>query len=490
MTTFSLRLVKDVAIYGGGEILMRATGFLTLPIYTRVLATDEYGAWGFLTTAVGLLAAILAIGGDSAYARYYFECKSLRERQTLTSTWFGFLGLWTALVSIALAALSHPVAAWFLGHPSYALAVAFAIVSTPLTLVNALLGEVLRNQFRPVAFTVLNVLGAALLVGATVLFVVVLKKGLTGLAFSMDVSLALLIPIRIWTVRDHLRWEFSVPLLRRLLAFGGPLVPVSIAYWIFAVSDRFVLAKLSTLRELGLYTVAAAVTAALALVQAALSRAWSPHAVRLYEDDRESAGRIFGHVLTYILLLFAVMCVAVSTFAHELLVVLTTQPYYGAAIAVGPLTLGYLAYATTQITGMSITLTKQTTYFARASWGAALLNLALNLALVPIWGMLASAWATAAAYLYLTIAYLRIGQRLWPVEYDIRRALTISVAAIAFTIAAPELPDVTSMPTLLLKVGYVLAFCAALVATGSVRRDDWRRARAQLRPAPLEEAGT
>jgi O-antigen/teichoic acid export membrane protein len=137
-----------------------------------------------------------------------------------------------------------------------------------------------------------------------------------------------------------------------------------------------------------------------------------------------------------------------------------------------------------------MTITKRTGMLARVSWAAAVLNLVLNLALVPVWGMLASAWATAASYLFLTVAYLWLGQRLWRVEYDFRRAITISLSALVFTIGASALPDVASVPTLLLKLGYILVFLLVLVVFRAAGPQDWDRIRAQLRSPPLEEIGT
>lgn len=479
-SSLSRRLFRDFVVYGGGEIVLRATGFIMLPIYTRLLAADEYGAWGFMTTAVGLLSALLVLGGDTAYSRFFFEAKTHEERRTLASTWFLFLAAWIGLCSVLLAALSRPMASWFLGHPSYALALAFAILSTPLTVMNILLGEVLRNEFRAVTYTILNAVGAALLIGMTLVFVVGLHKELTGLAFGTDAALALMLPIRIWTVRDHLRIRFSTPLLRRLIRFGAPLVPVSIAYWVFAVSDRIVLAKLATLRELGLYTVAGSVTAGLALIQAALGRAFGPHAIRMYEDDPAHASGALGRVLVYILVLFGLVCVAISSFAHELLVVLATSDYYGAAAAVGPLALGALFYATTQVTGLSMGFVKETSHLGRIAGAAAVLNLALNLAFVPVWGMLASAWATAAAYLFLTARYAMVGQRLWRIAYRLRPTLLAASVTVVWTAAARVLPDVSSVPTLAVKVAYVLSYVAALALGGVVGRDDLARMRAIL----------
>ena len=65
-------LLRDIAIYGTGNLLVKATAFITMPIYTRIFTPEEYGIWNFTLTAVGLVSTVLALGGDSAYARYFF----------------------------------------------------------------------------------------------------------------------------------------------------------------------------------------------------------------------------------------------------------------------------------------------------------------------------------------------------------------------------------------------------------------------------------
>jgi len=63
------RLSTDLVVYGLGEAIVKAIAFLTLPVYTRVFAPAEYGQLSLATTVVGLVATVLALGGDSAYAR-------------------------------------------------------------------------------------------------------------------------------------------------------------------------------------------------------------------------------------------------------------------------------------------------------------------------------------------------------------------------------------------------------------------------------------
>lgn len=459
------RLAKDVAIYSFGDILVKASAFLTMPIYTRVFTPDDYGVWNYIATLVGLVGGVVVLGGDSAYARYFFEMKTREERRTLTSTWMGFLFIWSLAITAIALVYSKSIAVWSFGDDAHAILVAIALTGVPVSMVSSFCGQALRNDFRPGLFTTLNVLTAVSGIGLSLLAVLVYDLGILGVLAGSVVGTAMWLPVRLWLIRHYLGWSFSSDLLRKLLVYGVPLVPTTVAYWIFGASDRVVLGKLSTFEQVGLYGVAASVTSVLAFVNSAIGQAWTPHAVNAFEADRESALLLFGRVAMYLVASFGFLCVGVSAFAPELLRMLATPSFYAAAHAIGPLSLGYLAYASTQVTGISISLAKRTEYFAVYAWCAAVLNLGLNFLVVPRWGMVGAAWTSALAYAFLTASYAATSQRLLPVVYQTRRTLALIALVVGFTIAAGALPTLALPLAFAMKSLYCAAF-AALVYIG------------------------
>jgi O-antigen/teichoic acid export membrane protein len=252
-----------------------------------------------------------------------------------------------------------------------------------------------------------------------------------------------------------------------MLAYGTPLMPTAIAYWVFTSSDRFLLEKLSTRAELGLYSVAVVGVSALQFVNAAVGQAWSPHAVKLYEEQPEQAPVMYGRVLTYLLGLFACLAVGLASFAREALMMLSTPPYIPAAAAVGPLALSIIASASSQVTAAGISLKKRTSFLLLYSWAAALLNVGFNILLIPQWGMLGASWATAASYIFLTLSCLYTSQRLWPIVIETRRTVSIVVSTVLFITALGFMPELPLLPSLGLKAGFCLSFGLVLFAVGA-----------------------
>jgi O-antigen/teichoic acid export membrane protein len=318
----------------------------------------------------------------------------------------------------------------------------------------------------------LNVAVTVATVVLCLLFAVWLDWGITGLAAGQLVALLLALPVRVWYARHLLRPVFSSPLLRTVLRFALPLVPGTVAWWVFGFSDRMVLGWLSTLHEVGLYSVANSATTLLGLLVAAVGLAWTPHALRMYEERRNETPAFYGRMLTYTIVAFGALAVFVTTFAHELLVVLTGQDYLGAERAIGPLALGFVAFATVQVTQLGMTLLKRTSYLAIAAWVAAVVNVGLNIAFVPSYGMRASAWATFVAYLALTVFYFVISQRLWPITVDARKVIVAAGVTFVFTIGVHVLPHFGWLADLAVKFSYVAAYAILLVATRVVAPSD------------------
>jgi len=466
-------LIRDLAVYGAGDLILRAAAFFTLPIYTRIFGPEQYGIWSLVTTIIGLLSIILSLGGDTTYARFFFDARTGREKRLVTSTWFGFLFLWSlSLVSLWLL-MSRYLSQWTLGTDQYGILFLLALLAAPLSLMNNMCSQVLRNQFQSKLFSALNIISMILSVGLGLYAAVVMDLGLTGIFGGTFVAACLMFPLRLWTIRSLLGPLFSLPLLKRLLLFTFPLVPMALAYWVFSLSDRVVLGKLSTLDQVGLYGIAFTLTGLLSFVNASFGQAWAPIALKIYEEERDRAPIFFGRVMTHLLVGFGLLSVLITTFAKELLIVLSTSAYYPAASAVGPLALATTASASTHVTALSISLTMRTKYFAYYSWLAALLNLGLNILFVPRWGMLAASWTTAVSYLFLTVSYSITSQRLWAVKYETSKIFRVAALTLLFTVGVAFFPEMPLWLGVLFKSGYCFFFVGLLFALRVVDRQEW-----------------
>jgi len=466
-------VIRDVFIYGAGDFVQKAMVLIAVPIYTRILTPAEYGTYSYIVTAVAMLGAFLLLGGESAYARYFFEVKTDHARKEVTTSLIAFLMIWSTVVALVCIVFARRLSIWSFGTPARTLLFILALAGAPIVVVNTMFGQVLRNQFRAVLFTCLSALSAVLTNGLAIAGALIWPRGLAGMFGGLLCGAALMFPVRFWTVRGAVGRAFSPRLLKQMLAFGTPLVPVALAYWVFGSSDRIVLAKLATLREVGLYSVANTASGILALGIGAMGQALSPHAVRVYEEQPDAAPAFLGRIMTYILAFFGLLAVGISVFSSEAVRILAPASFAAASAAIMPLALGYVAYAATQITAAGISLKKKTTYFWFYTWIAAFLNLGLNIIFVPRWGMMAASWSTAASYVFLAVAYLFTSQRLWKVQYEKGRAAVLISLTVVFCFGSYLLPPLTAIAAIALKASYCVLFLASVWIFRGLDRREW-----------------
>jgi O-antigen/teichoic acid export membrane protein len=257
--------------------------------------------------------------------------------------------------------------------------------------------------------------------------------------------------------REQLGLQFSRPLLREMNRFGIPLVPAALALIAVNFSDRFFLVHLADLEEVGLYEIGVRIASAMVLLLTAFRMAWPAFAYSI-EDDGE-AKRTYAYVLTYLVAIASWLALALGLLAPWLVRLLATPEFYEGERVVAPLAFGGMVYAAYIVMAIGVGRAKRTQLNWLITGVAAVVNVVLNLALIPPYGMMGAAVATVAAYLVMFAGMTWYAQHVFPTPYQWRRVLTAAGAAVALT-AAGKLLDVPLAVAILLVAAYPLALLA------------------------------
>ena len=111
------------------------------------------------------------------------------------------------------------------------------------------------------------------------------------------------------------------------------------------------------------------------------------------------------------------------------------------------------AYAGYTVVAIGIGRARQTQFNWIVSGIAAAINIGLNVALIPVYGMIGAAIATLVAYLALFGLMVLNSSRVYPVDYQWRRVGTLTAVAIALTVAG-SVPDVPLAVAILIALAY------------------------------------
>lgn len=455
------RLGKDIAIYGGADFLFRVIGFAVFPIYAHVFSVADYGLMSMLGVMAGLIGMLVNVGVNNSVQRYYWDPETKEEQHAvLVST-----GL-RQLVGVGFVALLCFVTVLYVNRSSiderygieWELLVLVMLSILPDQILQYAL-DTIRLHFTPVRFMILSFLKNILGVVLGLWLIVGLDKGLYGFFGGALIASVLSVPLALWFIRKELVWQFDKALAQKIFHFGYPFVFVGLAYWIFGAMDRWLLAELGNATEVGLYSIAFKFAAVVTFINGAFSQAWSPFAIKLMRDDKNYRQTYSGIFSIWFFLLAIIGC-AIALFADEFLMLLTPREYWPASTTMGVVAMGVVLLGTTQVTALGISLEKKTKLLMHGAWLTALANFLLNVALIPSYGALGSAFATLVSYALLTSFFLYWTQQLHLLPLESRK-LIYSGCVVIVGLVIPHLIRTNEMSAVLI-IGKLLLLGAVI----------------------------
>jgi len=456
------RLGKHSAIYGFGGLVQRILAVLLLPVYTRYLSPSDYGIVETLIALTTVLVITLRLGITNAFFRFYFDRPDPGHRRLVLRTSFWFTMGMATLGLVVGAAFSREISTVLFGSADEAEVVAAAFVGLWAQMNYEQLTSLFRVEERSVAYVTASLTNIALTIGATLMLVVALDAGPLGVVVGNFTGTLLVYAALVGYRREQLGLQFDRGLFREMNRFGMPLVPSALLLWVTNFSDRFFLVKLADTQEVGLYSVGVRIASAMALLLTAFRTAWPAFAYSI-EDDRE-AKRTYAFVLTYLVFVTTWVATGLALLSPWLVDWIAAPAFAESSRVVGPLAFAVVIFAGYVVMVIGVGRARRTQFNWVVTGAAAIVNVALNLILIPRYGMMGAAAATIAAYATMFAGMTWWAQRIYPVPYQWRRVATAVAAGLALVavgkLAGGGLPVAVALslayPLLLLLAGFYL----------------------------------
>jgi O-antigen/teichoic acid export membrane protein len=448
------RLGKHSAIYGLGGLVSRILAVLLLPLYTRYLSPSDYGKVETLIALTTVIGIALRMGIHSAFFRFYFDSKDAADRRRVvrTSFWFTMAMATAGLIGGLL--LAAPLSDALFGSSEDSELVIAAFVGLWAGMNYEQLTSLFRVEERSVAFVSASLANILLTIGSTLLLVVVLDQGPIGVIVGNFTGTLIVYAVLLGYRREQLGLEFDRGLLREMNHFGIPLVPTALFLWVTNFSDRLFLVRLADTTEVGLYSVGVRIASALVLLLTAFRLAWPAFAYSI--DDDHEAKRTYAFVLTYLVALTTWVATGLALLSPWIVDWIAAPAFAESSRVVGPLAFSTVAFAAYIVVAIGVGRSKRTQFNWIVTGAAALVNIALNLLLIPSYGMMGAAIATVAAYSTMFAGMVWWSQRIYPVPYQWRRVLTAASTGLAL-VAVGKLTEVGLVIAVPLALVYPLA---------------------------------
>jgi O-antigen/teichoic acid export membrane protein len=379
--------------------LVTLSNFILLPILTKNLAVADYGAWALIIVTIGILPTIVTLGLPAAMIRFLAAATDKGDIQERFYS-MGFVVLAASLSASGLLFLFLPqiAASLFQNNLKVALLLILNILIACLIFFVTQYFVTFQQIKRYAVLSIFN----AYLNTALIAYFVISGHGLEGAVIALLIQQLVVFSAMTYLIVAQI--GFAIPKfkhLRQYLAYGLPLGPGNLSYWIVNSSDRYLIGLILGAAAVGYYSPGYIAGSSIYIIATPLMTMLPPVLSKHYDENNIADVRT---IMTYSLKYYAGIAVpsvfALSVLSKPLLLVLTTPQIAENGYLVTPLVAAGTAFLGAYTVFVTIIVLKKKTAVVGTIWLlSAVLNFGLNLVLIPYLGLVGAALTTFLAYL-------------------------------------------------------------------------------------------
>ena len=445
--------LKNSLIYTLGHLLTSGIAIFLLPIYTRYLSPAEYGVIDLFIVIAAIVNLTIALEISQGIARYYQEAKNEKEKRKYTSSAFWFTILVYSLFFFLTFFFSDTLTLWLLEDVSkkglFLLAI-FAIVTNGIFYFTR---NQLRWQIQPKDSVITSLVNVIMVAGITIYLLVLEELKVESIFIGQIIGNIAASLVAIFYARKSYGFTFCISRFKKMVSYSMPLVLSGIGVFIALYIDRIAIKDLLGLNELGIYGVGYRFAAVTFLVMAGFQQSLSPLVFKHYKERKTPSdiSKIFN-----IFVIFALFVIAGAIlFAKELVVLFTTEAYYGSASFIGILVMAVF-FSHMYIFAPGIGIAKKTKIISMISISSAILNTILNYSLIPVFGLSGAAYATLISAVSTFSLYIIISQKYYLIPYQAKPILFAFIIVLISSYGVVSIFDKIQFISIIVKIVYLL----------------------------------
>jgi O-antigen/teichoic acid export membrane protein len=396
------KLFSHTAIYGLAPQITKLASFFALPIITKDLTDIDYGVSGVLAAYTTALAVLATLGLRVVLVNSFF--KSPSQYKWAWRQIYGFLNLWNFIYAFILGLLIYLVIPevaeenkWTILFLNIGPLIFFGQTKT-------ICSTYYQLKQKPLQIAVRSIIFGFLSVGLNILFISYYKMGYMGWFWStfivgMLTNLSYFYPLN-FILNLKPIFNFKRRLIKNSLQVSLPMVPHYYSNYLLNSSDKMIMDVMRVgTGDIGKYNVAYTVGSVMNSLGTASGLAIGPLLNKYYKENKEKPAKelVFILQLTFFLITFLVCLWMKEAFTFLIRNEALAKMYYLGIIIVmaynyRPM---YLGFST------KIMYNEFTNIMWKVTFGAGLINVILNLLLIPIFGFEVAAFTTFFGYLFM-----------------------------------------------------------------------------------------
>lgn len=452
-------LYKQTIIYAIGNLAVKAFGFLILPIYTGNLDGDEYGMVILLEVMAQFFVGLVSLNIPLAMLRFVSDPEHEGKKGSIYTT--AWIIIFSALLIFILVflPLREFLSSTLFGSPDYKRYLTLLALAIGIEVMILLPLQLIRYKEKAGLYTTLSILKLTIMFASVYYFIAVKGLGVEGFLYGIITgnlsTLILTIPMQV---------RFAVPKLnlkvgKEMVAYGAPLALTTVSALLLSFGDRFIIKMYQDLESVAIYGLAWKLGSMInVLLINSYSQGFIPVAFKKFHSPEfpkffRSNFMVFSFILIFTTL-------GIATFSRELVFLAAAgkSSYTAAVMLTSIIAFGFVFKGVHYFFNIVFFLLKTTKISAAITTIGMILNLALNFALIPFFGIYGAVYATILSYLLMAGLTYRVSSKRMDLSVDMGKVILLLFVAVGFAFAATLTNELPFLFSISLKLLLVLVF--------------------------------
>jgi O-antigen/teichoic acid export membrane protein len=470
-------LVKQSSHYFVGQAAILAAGFLSFPILTRIFSVSDYGLMSLVTTTLFIAVAVVKFGIPNSIVRFYAESKAADKLRPFFATLFLGVSAFAVLAGVSFILVIQVCKGLF--HDAN---LADLLSITALLIVMGCLSDVLmsflRAEQRTKLYNAFAIFRRYATLVAGIAFALYFVKGVKGyfLGQLLAATVILIVLLLVFKDRLSLRKEYvSREMFTSSLKFGFPLVWAEFGHLLLNYVDRYLIQFYLGATALGMYTAGYNLATHITEVLISpLNYAMTPiYMSILVKKGEKETKDFFTKIFTYFLMVLLPVIFGSIAVGRDLILILASKKYLESYTILSYVLVGQSVYACTIILNNGLFIKNKTYIYNNIMILTFIINVILNMVLIPYSGITGAAQATLLSYIFFAVIITFYSFKEFSFRIDFHRIFLYTVSSLLMFFAVKATFLGSSLLNILVQVvvGIVIYITAVVLFDGEIRRN-------------------
>lgn len=446
------KFAGQTAIYGISTVASRILNFFLTPIYTRVYAPKVYGIFTEMYSYASILNALLAFGMETTFFRYLNKKEG--QKELIYSNTFLVVAFTSLLFLVSSLIFIHPIAVWMQDGKDTSLAnyityIKFFIWIVVVDALSVVPFAKVRAEGKPGRYSVIKLINVLTFIGLNLVFIFLIpfiiehhlifsqslaawyRPQWVGYVFISNLVSSILTFLLLIPELLQLKLTPSKTLLLEMFSYSWPVLIANLSFIINENIDKIFLSQLLPAdisnAQVGIYGACCKIAIFLSIFIMAFRLGAEPFFFN--HAKSKNSGKTYALIMNYFVL--AISLIFVGIVANIEILKKFIDHHYWIGLDVVPILLfGYVSLGIYMNLSIWYKLSDQTKYGLYISGVGAILTIILNVLFIPKYSYMASAWVSLIAYTSMMILSYILGQRNYPIPYDLKRNIAYLILSI------------------------------------------------------------